>query len=189
MYMILESTRPRYSWEDEVREDGRVVGGEKYRKTYIIGRNRRYTWELQEIVAFCTWKSIGIGLKTVPAWGKIKRGVYKYSYTTVSITSRLLQYMDTIYFQTLFQNRHNLCERVSLWRCTMDFFYNSTDKEIPQSVNGDDSLEHVWDWSSYCICIYHSDINTPQYVHVDVPSNVNVVWMFYCTHHSDKDTP
>jgi hypothetical protein len=28
LYMNLESTRPRNRWQDEVREDGRIVGGE-----------------------------------------------------------------------------------------------------------------------------------------------------------------
>jgi hypothetical protein len=40
LYMILESTRPRgrpkNRWQDEVRENGRIVGGEKWQeKVYI----------------------------------------------------------------------------------------------------------------------------------------------------------
>jgi hypothetical protein len=30
LYMILESIRPRNSWQDEVREDGRIVGGKQW---------------------------------------------------------------------------------------------------------------------------------------------------------------
>jgi hypothetical protein len=37
MYTNLESTRPRgrprNRWQDEVREDGRIVGGEEWQKT------------------------------------------------------------------------------------------------------------------------------------------------------------
>jgi hypothetical protein len=36
LYMYLESTRPRGTprnrWQDEVREDGRIVGGEEWQK-------------------------------------------------------------------------------------------------------------------------------------------------------------
>jgi hypothetical protein len=32
----------------------------------------------------------------------------------------------------------------------------------------DDSLEHICDWTSFCI--YHNDMDVPQYVHADVPS-------------------
>jgi hypothetical protein len=31
--------RPRNRWQDEVREDGRIVGGEEWQKKYITGRN------------------------------------------------------------------------------------------------------------------------------------------------------
>jgi hypothetical protein len=35
-YMNLESTRSRKRWQDEVREDGRIVGGEEWQeKVYI----------------------------------------------------------------------------------------------------------------------------------------------------------
>ena len=42
LYMNLETTRPRgrlrYRWPDEVREDGRMVGGEKWQeKVYDRG--------------------------------------------------------------------------------------------------------------------------------------------------------
>jgi hypothetical protein len=53
--MNLETTRlrgrPRNRWQDEVREDGRIVGG---RKRYITERNGRSFCEQQDIVAFCT---------------------------------------------------------------------------------------------------------------------------------------
>jgi len=45
--------RPRNRWQDEVREDGRIVekGG---RKKYIIERNGRSSLEWQGIITFCT---------------------------------------------------------------------------------------------------------------------------------------
>jgi hypothetical protein len=49
------------------------------------------------------------------------------------------------------------------------------------------SLEHACDWMSYCRL--HSDMDTPQYVYVDVLSDVPFVWMFYYTLHSDMDAP
>jgi len=60
LYMNLGTTRlrdrPRNRWQDEVREDGRIVGGEGGRKKYITERNGRSSWERQGIVAFCTWQ-------------------------------------------------------------------------------------------------------------------------------------
>ena len=45
IYMNLETTRlrgrPRNRRQDEVREDGRIVGGEGGRKKYITERNGR----------------------------------------------------------------------------------------------------------------------------------------------------
>jgi hypothetical protein len=32
-------------------------------------------------------------------------------------------------------------------------------------------------------------MDTPEYVHVDVPSEYTVSWMFYYTHHSDMYVP
>jgi hypothetical protein len=32
LYMNLESTRPRNRWQDEMREDGRVVGGDEWQE-------------------------------------------------------------------------------------------------------------------------------------------------------------
>ena len=46
--------RPRNRWQDEVREDGRIVGGKGGRKKYITERNGRSSWEWQGIVAYCT---------------------------------------------------------------------------------------------------------------------------------------
>jgi hypothetical protein len=43
--MNLETTRPRNRptnrWQDEVREDGRIVGGEGWQEKYITERNGR----------------------------------------------------------------------------------------------------------------------------------------------------
>jgi hypothetical protein len=56
LYMNLGITklkgRPSNRWEDEVREDGRLVGGGK--KGYITDRDRRSSRKRQRIVAFCT---------------------------------------------------------------------------------------------------------------------------------------
>jgi hypothetical protein len=62
LYMNLGTTRlksrPRNRWQDEVREDGRIVGGEGWQGKYKTERNGRSSWERQGIVAFCTcrWK-------------------------------------------------------------------------------------------------------------------------------------
>jgi hypothetical protein len=37
LYTNLESTRPRNRWKDEVREDGRIVGGEEGQEN-VYGR-------------------------------------------------------------------------------------------------------------------------------------------------------
>jgi hypothetical protein len=49
LYMNLGTTRgrPRNRWQDEVRKDGRIVGGEK-RKKKVHNRQR------QGIITFCT---------------------------------------------------------------------------------------------------------------------------------------
>jgi hypothetical protein len=43
--MNLEATRPRgrprNRWQDEVREDGRIVGGEKWQEKYMTRPNGR----------------------------------------------------------------------------------------------------------------------------------------------------
>jgi hypothetical protein len=43
--MNLETTKlrssPRNKWQDEVRSDGRIVGGEGWQEKYIIERNGR----------------------------------------------------------------------------------------------------------------------------------------------------
>jgi hypothetical protein len=36
---------------------------------------------------------------------------------------------------------------------------------------------------------HHSDMDAPQYVYVDVPSDYLRLWMFYYTLHIDMDTP
>jgi hypothetical protein len=36
-------------------------------------------------------------------------------------------------------------------------------------------------------CTKNSDMDAPQYVHVDVTSGHTYDRMFYCTHHSDMD--
>jgi len=46
--------RPRNRWQDEVREDGRIVGGEGWQEKYITERNGRSSCEWQGIVEFCT---------------------------------------------------------------------------------------------------------------------------------------
>jgi hypothetical protein len=57
LYMNLEATRPRgrlrNRWQDEIREDGRMVGGEEWQEK-VYDRNGRSSWERQGIVAFCT---------------------------------------------------------------------------------------------------------------------------------------
>jgi hypothetical protein len=56
LYMNLETRlrgRPRNRWQDEVREDGRLVGGKGW-KGYITDRNGRSSEERQGNVAFCT---------------------------------------------------------------------------------------------------------------------------------------
>jgi hypothetical protein len=58
LYMNLETTRlrgrPRNRWQDELRESGRIVGGEGLQEKYITERNGRSSSEWQRIVAFCT---------------------------------------------------------------------------------------------------------------------------------------
>jgi len=46
--------RPRNRWQDEVREDRRIVGGEGWQEKYITERNGRSSREQQRITAFCT---------------------------------------------------------------------------------------------------------------------------------------
>jgi len=45
LYMNLETTRlrgrPRNRWQDEVTEDGRLVGGKRWMERYITERNER----------------------------------------------------------------------------------------------------------------------------------------------------
>jgi hypothetical protein len=59
LYMNLERTRfrvrPRNRWQDEVREDGRIDGGEEWQEEVY---NREEGERLLRIVAICTrqWK-------------------------------------------------------------------------------------------------------------------------------------
>jgi len=50
-----------------------------------------------------------------------------------------------------------------------------------------DSLEQFCDWMTYCT--HHSDMDLPQYVHIDEPSDSLCHCMFYYKHHSYKDAP
>jgi hypothetical protein len=59
LYMNLETTRlrgwKRNRWQDEVRKDGRMVGGKGWKeRVYITERNGRSSCERQGIVSFCT---------------------------------------------------------------------------------------------------------------------------------------
>jgi hypothetical protein len=58
LYMNLETTRlrgrPRNRWHNEVRDDGRIAGGDGCRKKYITERNGRSSSERQGIVTLCT---------------------------------------------------------------------------------------------------------------------------------------
>jgi hypothetical protein len=60
----------------------------------------------------------------------------------------------------------------------MDQYYNWLE---------DDSLEHVCDWISYRT--HHNDMDAPQYVLVDVISDIQGAWMIYHTHHNDIYAP
>jgi hypothetical protein len=46
--------KPQNRWQDGVREDGRIVGGEGWQEKYITKRNGRISSEWQGIIAFCT---------------------------------------------------------------------------------------------------------------------------------------
>jgi len=64
LYMNLETTRlrgrPGNRWQDEVREDGRIVGGEGWQeKIYNREEWKKSSWERQGIVAFCTCQWAG----------------------------------------------------------------------------------------------------------------------------------
>jgi len=50
-----------------------------------------------------------------------------------------------------------------------------------------DSLEHICDWVPYFT--HPSDMDAPQYIHVDVPSDSLCHWTFYYTQHSSMDAP
>jgi len=46
--------RPRNRWQDEVREDGRIVGGEEWQEKVHNREEWKKVLRRQEIVAFCT---------------------------------------------------------------------------------------------------------------------------------------
>jgi hypothetical protein len=56
--MNLESTRPRgrtrNRWQDELREDGRIVGGEEWQENIYNRQEWKKRLRTQGIVAFCT---------------------------------------------------------------------------------------------------------------------------------------
>ena len=58
LYMNFGTTslrgRPRNRWQDKVREDGRIVGGEGCQEKCLTERNGRSSCERQGIIAFCT---------------------------------------------------------------------------------------------------------------------------------------
>jgi hypothetical protein len=58
LYMNLKTIRlrgrPRNRWKNEVREDGRIVGGEEWQEKCVIQRNGRSSWERQRTFAFST---------------------------------------------------------------------------------------------------------------------------------------
>jgi hypothetical protein len=56
LYMNLESTRPRNRWQDEVREDGRIVVGEEWQGKICNREEWTSYCEWQGIVSFCTWQ-------------------------------------------------------------------------------------------------------------------------------------
>jgi len=69
--------RPRNRWQDEAREDGRIVGGEGWQEKYIRDRNGRSSWEWQGIVEFCMCRrneywQIWIGIINMPSTVKFQ---------------------------------------------------------------------------------------------------------------------
>jgi hypothetical protein len=57
-YMNLESTRPRgrprSRWQNEVREDGRIVGGEEWQENVYNREGWKKLLRTARIIAFCT---------------------------------------------------------------------------------------------------------------------------------------
>jgi hypothetical protein len=41
VYEFGNRCRPRYRWQDEVKEDGKIVGGKQWQEKYITERNGR----------------------------------------------------------------------------------------------------------------------------------------------------
>jgi len=50
------------------------------------------------------------------------------------------------------------------------------------NMRGDISLEHTCDWLSYCT--HHTDMDDPQYVEDDAPSDYRYQWVLYYSYHS-----
>jgi len=48
-------------------------------------------------------------------------------------------------------------------------------------------VEHICTWMSHCT--HHSDMDTPQYANVYVPSGILFHWMFNYTLHTYMDAP
>jgi hypothetical protein len=53
-YMNLESRRPRNRWQHEVREDGRIVGGEEWQEKVYDREEWKKLLRTEGTVAFCT---------------------------------------------------------------------------------------------------------------------------------------
>ena len=114
LYMNLGTTRlrgrPRNRWQHEVREDGRIVGGEGGRKKYITERNRRSSWERQWIIAFCTcqwneWMSEWIN-------GQMDDKLpLRSSYTVLTMVQSILlvnkKYRKNLYWKLLLFTSHS----------------------------------------------------------------------------------
>jgi hypothetical protein len=63
LYMNLETRlrgRPRNRWQDKVREDGRVVGGEEWQEKVCNREEWKSYCEWQGIVTFCTCRWNGL---------------------------------------------------------------------------------------------------------------------------------
>jgi hypothetical protein len=48
--------RARNRWQDEVWEDGRLVGGKRWKERVYKREELKSSWERQGITAFCTWQ-------------------------------------------------------------------------------------------------------------------------------------
>ena len=92
--MNLEATRlrgrSRNRWQDEVREDGRLVGGKGWKERgYITERNGRSSWERQESVTLCTCQWNKLILCSSMWWRECQ--------WHVRVTSHLLQLCEPLW--------------------------------------------------------------------------------------------